>query len=92
MEAGSMVRQTHESMETDRDCCPFINGNHFQCSARFTLNKLDQAMRTCVGNYRSCSVHWDLQSSTRSEPAQPTPVIITLKRHEILERLRPTGS
>jgi hypothetical protein len=93
MEALMMVRQTiQDGMDMDRECCPFINGNHSQCRTRFTLDQLDQAMHICVGNYRSCSVHWDLQSSTLSMPADPTPVIITLKRHEIHERLRPTGS
>lgn len=88
-----MVTQTiHDRVDMDADCCPFINGNHQGCRSRFTLGQLGQAMRTCVGNYRSCSMHWELQASNPIRPADPTPVIITLKRHELHEPLRPTGS
>ena len=88
-----MVRHTiQDGTDMDRECCPFINGNHQSCRSRFTLDQLGRAMRTCVGNYRSCSVHWELQATHQLQPADPTPVIITLKRHELHEPLRPTGS
>ena len=88
-----MVRHTiHDGTDADRDCCPFINGNHRGCRSRFTLGQLGRAMQTCVGNYRSCSVHWQLQAEPHLRPAETTPVIITLKRHVLDESLRPTGS
>ena len=93
MEAARMVRHTiHEGAGADSDCCPFIDGNHRHCRSRFTLGQLGRAMQTCVGNFRSCSVHWQLQADQQLRPAETMPVIITLKRHVLDESLRPTGS
>lgn len=88
-----MVRNsTPKPLATEAEGCPFVDGSHPCCRARFSLGNLEQAMGTCFGNYRSCSTHWELQQGTQQAPPESPPVIITLRRHAVHQRLRPTGS
>ena len=90
----TMVRSHHADplpLPMDADTCPYVDGNHDCCRARFSLDRLDHLMRTCFGDFTSCPNHWRLRSLEESDESS-VPVIITLRRHLVHEQLRPTGS
>ena len=80
------------SLSMDSDACPYVDGNHDCCRARFSLDRLDHLMQTCFGEFTSCPNHWRLRSLEQTPNESSIPVIITLRRHQVHEQLRPTGS
>ena len=47
--------------ETRSDCvCPFFNSCEPRCSEKFTLERMSEVFRLCLGDHRPCEVFQEL--------------------------------
>ena len=47
--------------ESKESCvCPYFNSNEARCSERFTLERMAEVFRLCLGDHHPCEVYQDL--------------------------------
>ena len=87
--------------QSDRPC-PFVELDDCRCSAKLSLQRLDQAFNYCFGGYLRCPTYqqlrWERQTLSLANPTAKTHgsspvklVPLTIRRRAAIP-LRPTGT